>query len=175
MKFVPFRWKNNVERFLCNLYKLEWNFCAAQEIWVLIAHGKCIFNHLYWCSGDSVRKFGMCLHLHTYFVYKSSKGYVVSNYTISQGRLLLHSSTLGYEPKSNVLAHLIYYLFTIYNQFKNSRWVWSGNTTITNCRQPRVTARKSHSTIKKYQEDKLSKAISSLPHQDDCNTRMDIK
>ena len=28
-----------------------------------------------------------------------------------------------------------------------------------------------------HQEDKLSKAISSLslPHQDDCNTRMDIK
>ena len=60
---------------------------------------------------------GPCLHLHTYFVYKSSKGYVVSNYTFSYDRLLLHCSTLGYDPKSNVLAHLIYYLFTIYNQF----------------------------------------------------------
>ena len=29
---------------------------------------------------------------------------------------------------------------------KNSKWVWSGNTTITNRRQPRGTARKSHST-----------------------------
>ena len=45
---------------------------------------------------------------------------------------------------------------------KNSKWVWSGNTTITNCRQPRGTARKSCSTITRHQEDKLSKAISSL-------------
>ena len=137
MNFITFRWKNNVERLqktkswylislfwfnpkylgLCNLYKLEWKFGAAQEIWVLIALGKCIFNHPYWCSRDSVLKCDQCLHLHTYFVYKSSKGYAVSNYTFSQHRLLLHCSTLGYEPKSNMLAHLIYYLFTIYNQF----------------------------------------------------------
>ena len=48
------------------------------------------------------------------------------------------------------------------HQFNNSKWVWSGNTTITNCRQPRGTARKSRSTITRHQEDKLSKAISSL-------------
>ena len=30
-------------------------------------------------------------------------------------------------------------------------------------------------SITRHQEDKLSKATSSLPHQDDCNTRMDIK
>ena len=41
----------------------------------------------------------------------SIKGSVVSIYTFSQAHLLLHCSTLGYEPKSNVLAHLIYYLF----------------------------------------------------------------
>ena len=117
MNFVTFRWKNNVEHFLCNLYKLEWKFGAAQEIWVLIAPGKCIFNHPYWCSRDIVLKYGPCLHLHTYSVYKSSKCYFVSNYTFSQDRLVLHCSALGYEPKSNVLAHLIYYLFTIYNQF----------------------------------------------------------
>ena len=45
---------------------------------------------------------------------------------------------------------------------KNSKWVCWGNTTITNCRQPRGTARKSRSTITRHQEDKLSKAISSL-------------
>ena len=84
MNFYTFRWKNNVERFLCNLYKLKWNFGAAQEILVLIAHAKCIFNHPYWCSGDSVLKLGLCLHLRTYFVYTSSKCYVVSNYTFSQ-------------------------------------------------------------------------------------------
>ena len=94
---VTFRWKNNVERFLCDLYKLKWKFGAAQEILVLIAHGKCIFNHPYWCSGDSILEFGLCLHLHTYFVYRGSKGFVVSNYTFSQPGLLLHYSTLGYE------------------------------------------------------------------------------
>ena len=35
-------------------------------------------------------------------------------------------------------------------------------STITNCRQPRGTVRKSRSTITRHQEDKLSKAISSL-------------
>ena len=45
---------------------------------------------------------------------------------------------------------------------KNSKWVWSGNTTITNCRQPLGTARKSPLTITRHQEDKLSKATSSL-------------
>ena len=45
---------------------------------------------------------------------------------------------------------------------KNSKWVWSGNSTITNRRQPRGTARKSLSTITRHQEDKLSKATSSL-------------
>ena len=47
-------------------------------------------------------------------------------------------------------------------QSKNSKRVWSGNTTITNRRQPPGTARKSRSTITRHQEDKLSKAISSL-------------
>ena len=36
--------------------------------------------------------------------------------------------------------------------------------TITNCRQPHGTARKSRSTITRHQEDKLSKATSSLFH-----------
>ena len=45
---------------------------------------------------------------------------------------------------------------------KNIKWVWSGNTKITNRRQPRGTARKSLSTITRHQEDKLSKATSSL-------------
>ena len=45
---------------------------------------------------------------------------------------------------------------------KNSMWVWSGNTTITNRRQPCGTARKSRSTITGHQEDKLGKSTSSL-------------
>ena len=42
---------------------------------------------------------------------------------------------------------------------KNSEWVWSGNTTITNRSQIRDTARKSHRLIRRHREDKLSKAI----------------
>ena len=40
------------------------------------------------------------------------------------------------------------------------------NTTITNCRQTLGTLRKSHTTIKKLQEDKAKQP--ALPHQDDC-------
>ena len=43
-----------------------------------------------------------------------------------------------------------------------SKWVWSRNTTITNSRQTHGAGRKSHTTITRHQEDKLSKAISSL-------------
>ena len=48
------------------------------------------------------------------------------------------------------------------SQTKNSKWVWSGNTKMTNRRQPCGTPRKSRSTITRHQEDKLSKATSSL-------------
>ena len=50
-------------------------------------------------------------------------------------------------------------MFVIY---KNSKWAWSGNTTITNRRQPCGIERKSRSTFTRHQEDKLSKATSSL-------------
>ena len=65
----------------------------------------------------------------------------------------------NYRPVSltslccKLLEHVIVY--------KNSKWVWSGNTTITNRRQPHGTTRKSRSTITRHQEDK-SKATSSL-------------
>ena len=48
------------------------------------------------------------------------------------------------------------------SHIKHSKWVWSGNTTITNRRQSRGIARKSHSTITRHQEDKLSKVTSSF-------------
>ena len=48
------------------------------------------------------------------------------------------------------------------NSAKNSKWVWSGNTTITNSRQIQGTARKSHTTITRHQEDKLNREASSL-------------
>ena len=44
----------------------------------------------------------------------------------------------------------------------NSKWVWSGNTTITNCRQTIGNAMKNHTTITRHQQDKPSKSTSSL-------------
>ena len=52
--------------------------------------------------------------------------------------------------------------YTFLGHAKNSKWVWSWNTTIINCRQPCGTARKSRSTTTRHQEDKPSKATSSL-------------
>ena len=69
----------------------------------------------------------------------------------------IHKILVRYSVLVAEQAELIYP-----NPWKNSKWVWSGNTTITNCRQPRGTARNSRSTITRHQEDKLSKAISSL-------------
>ena len=43
-----------------------------------------------------------------------------------------------------------------------SKWVWSGSTTITYCRQTHGIMRKSHRTIMRHQEDKQNKATSSL-------------
>ena len=48
---------------------------------------------------------------------------------------------------SSLVYHFIYY--------KSSKWVWSGNTTITNCRRTHGTARQSHTTVTRHQE-KLS-------------------
>ena len=45
---------------------------------------------------------------------------------------------------------------------KNSKCIWSENTTNTNCKQTHGTARKSHTTTTRHQEDKLSKATSFL-------------
>ena len=57
---------------------------------------------------------------------------------------------------------LIFAPLLILKLFKNSKWVWSGNTTITNRKQTYGTTRKSHTTITRHQEDKLSKVTSSL-------------
>ena len=51
------------------------------------------------------------------------------------------------------------------------------NTTITKCRQTHGTARKSHATINHEAPGRQTEQSNqlSLPHQDDCKTRMDIK
>ena len=64
------------------------------------------------------------------------------------------------------------YLASIIN-FKNSEYDQEYHNH--NLQTNHGTARKSHTTITRHQEDTLSKATSSLPHQDDCKTRRDIK
>ena len=49
-----------------------------------------------------------------------------------------------------------------YLPVKKRKWVWSGNTTITNCRHTPCIVRKSDTTITRHQEDNQSKATSSL-------------
>ena len=51
-------------------------------------------------------------------------------------------------------------LTRLYMNIEYRKWVWSKNTT--NCRQTRGIVRKSHTTITRHQEDKQSKATSSL-------------
>ena len=78
----------------------------------------------------------------------------MKNYPACKWLNILITKRRGY---SNIKNHNIYQTNVI-----NSKWVWSGNNTITNRRQPHGTARKSRSTITRHQEDKLSKATSSL-------------
>ena len=64
--------------------------------------------------------------------------------------------------KSHVAAHVFNLIAYWDAPFVQIISEWSGNTTITNCRPTHGTARKSHTTITRHQEDKLSKATSSL-------------
>ena len=79
--------------------------------------------------------------------------------------------TNRYLPLTNFKDKLLYApkIVSRYDQEK---------TTITNCRQTHGNAWKSHPTIKRHKEDKLSNETSSLslslPHQD-CKSIMDIK
>ena len=76
---------------------------------------------------------------------------------------LWHSDSKLYGHKLNSGSGKVS-MHSSYPQYfmKKSKWVWSGNTTITNRRQPYSTVRKSRSTITRHQEDKLSKATRSL-------------
>ena len=73
----------------------------------------------------------------------------------------MHSLIRAFASRLNSLWVVSYYNVVVDSDLQK-KWVWSGNTTITNCRQPRGTVRKSRSTITRHQENKLSKAISSL-------------
>ena len=58
---------------------------------------------------------------------------------------------------------------------KHSKRVLSGFTTITMRRQTQGTARKSHTTITRHQEDKKARQPALSSPSDDCKTRMDTK
>ena len=86
-----------------------------------------------------------------------SVSFYIFTLTLNKGLPQRVFSLLCPNPNQRPTTKAVFYILP-----KNSKWVWSGNTTITNCRLPRGTARKSRSTIMRHQEDKLSKAISSL-------------
>ena len=66
---------------------------------------------------------------------------------------------ISWSNSLTIFDYWVYIIHIVKNNIKNSKWVWSGNTTITNYRQP--PARKSRSTITRHQDDKLSKVTSS--------------
>ena len=63
----------------------------------------------------------------------------------------------------HILNYVIVILWVIRTRTK-SKWVWSGNTTITHCRPTHGTVRKSHKifTVTRQSKDNKSKATSSL-------------
>ena len=69
--------------------------------------------------------------------------------------------TLAKMAGHNFLLLISFYLCT-FIFLKNSKWVWSGNTTSQTADNPHGTARKNGSTTPRHQEDKPSIATSSL-------------
>ena len=78
---------------------------------------------------------------------------------------------IAFSTTSHTFEMVCYYLLWMLGYFHAfvvvcclvpKKCVWSRNTTITNCRQTHGTARKSHTTITRHQEDKQSKATCSL-------------
>ena len=108
----------------------------------------CVFVYVFVCS---LFFFSICLTASTWSASLGFAQYIFINMATF---LILMSDLRIISFNTQGMQGMVY--------LKNSKWVWSGNTTITNCRQPRGTVRKSRSTITRHQEDKLSKAISSL-------------
>ena len=101
----------------------------GRESWLLCLI--CLPGVSWWLSGSSSRcQWVVCSLWLWYFL-------IILTYYFLFKRLL--SVTL--------VSHFYYtrQLISLVSVSKNSKWVWSGNTTITNCRQPRGTARKSRS------------------------------
>ena len=104
---------------------------AAGQVEILIFLGEIIFPNLCKCRESAYFKIFRCYACHLYFYCKVRKGKIRNRY--------------------NQVPHLTQ--DTTRESNKYSKWVWSGNSTITNRRQPHGTARKSHSTITRHQED----------------------
>ena len=126
--------------------KQETCFTCATQVWLSVNHNTSV------TSGEW---------------FRCSKHIAQANELGSCQSNLCHSWGYEWLQKSNDLLKACFENVNIgswTSHFtKNSKWVWgSGNTPITNRRQPCGIARKSRSTITRHQEDKLSKATSSL-------------
>ena len=109
---------------------------------------------------NTLRDLGMRF---TWVVTVADKLVLVNPFVLCLMRCLLAVSSLFVQRASLTVNIDISDVTNTYYTGKNSKWVWSGSTTITNCRQPRGTARKSRSIITRHQEDKLSK-LSLVSH-----------
>ena len=74
--------------------------------------------------------------------------------------------------RSPQVVHIIVNWYCDRHWTKNSEWVWSGNTTITNRRQPCGTTRRA---AQPSRDTRKTNRQNNQLSQDDCNTRMDIK
>ena len=80
-----------------------------------------------------------------------------------KGKVRCHQQDCAEKRKHTYLKDLSVVLNILGRHFKKIVSEYEqGNTTITNCRPTHGTTRKSHTIITIHQEDKLSKATSSL-------------
>ena len=145
-----------------HLHSLAWAFVTAQ-----VPSLMCWLKLWSWRTCVSREGPDKSSHLHSlawaFFHSTCTKSHVLAqrrswhNYVSREG-----------SDKPVGLNSLTWAFFTVHELIlmfwlKNSKWLWSGYSTITNCRQTRGIVRKSHTTIMRHQEDKQSKqpALSS--------------
>ena len=99
-----------------------------------------------------------------------------SHVLVQRGSWHIYVSREGSGKFAN-LNSLAWAFFTVHELslmfwLKNSKWLWSGYTTITNCRQTRGIVRK-RGLQQSWDTRKTNKANNqlSLPHRDDWNTK----
>ena len=134
--------------------RLIWIFIVCLDIWFFIPIIK-IWNNQSRCPNLADRPIFPDFTLSLAYYLKRSTIYRSASLWLDSSSTQVWSSSV---PPCLPSPGLI----VLGKTTKNSKWVWSGNTTIKNFRLTHGTARKSHTTITRRQEDKLSKETSPL-------------